>query len=66
MKLLFCENRNQFFKGEQNGVTLWTKDRKEAKEFTTRQAEELKNDLSRSITDWKYIIIVETNFERYN
>lgn len=65
-KILFCENRNKFYKEtSSSGVTLWTKSNKEAKVFDHASAIVEIKDLRSSIQDAKYIIAVDKEFSRY-
>jgi hypothetical protein len=64
--LLFCENRNQFFKGENEGMTFWTRKKAEAKKFTVNAAGNKITLLKSAITDAKYISAVRPDFELYN
>lgn len=65
--LLFCENRNKFYKGEsKNSVTLWTKEAAKAEKFYSHETEATIDHLKRSIFDHKHIKAVGIEFKPFN
>jgi REP element-mobilizing transposase RayT len=64
--ILYCENRNKFYKGEtKNAVTKWTTKNEDAKKFYIWEANETIDHLKRLIFDHKYIKAVGLDFKRY-
>lgn len=64
--LLYCENREQFYVGtNRNCITLWSKNKSDAKRFLQNECEQMLRTLEKTIADHKYLVAMDEVTENY-